>query len=185
MPPKKNKKAAEEPVVEAPVVEAKEEEMPELEEQADDAHTFNRNEKKCRKALMKVGMKQLAGITRVTLKKRDGLIFVIDDPEVLNIDASYAIFGELKLEDMNRQSQMEQAKKFAAQAPQAKAQAAKAVAPKDDGAPLNEDGLTPNHITMVMDHANCSRNAAIRVLRETNDDMVQAVIVYQDVESKD
>ena len=114
MPPKKNKKAAEEPVVEAPVVEAKEEEMPELEEQADDAHTFNRNEKKCRKALMKVGMKQLAGITRVTLKKRDGLIFVIDDPEVLNIDASYAIFGELKLEDMNRQSQMEQAKKFAA-----------------------------------------------------------------------
>ena len=57
-----------------------------------------------------------------------------------------------------------------AQAPQAKAQAAKAVAP------LNEDGLTPNHITMVMEHANCSRNAAIRVLRETNDDMVQAVM---------
>ena len=67
--------------------EAKEEEMPELEDQGgNDAHTFNRNEKKCRKALMKVGMKQLTGITRVTLKKRDGLIFVIDDPEVLNID---------------------------------------------------------------------------------------------------
>ena len=157
--------------------ENKEEEMPELEEQAAGEHQFNRNEKKCRKALMKVGMKQLTGITRVTLKKRDGLIFVIDDPEVLNIDASYAIFGELKLEDMNKQSQMEQAKKFAAQAPAAK-QAAKAAAidPKDDGEPLNEDGLTPNHITMVMDHANCSRNAAIRVLRETNDDMVQAVM---------
>ena len=87
--------------------ENKEEEMPELEEQAAGEHQFNRNEKKCRKALMKVGMKQLTGITRVTLKKRDGLIFVIDDPEVLNIDASYAIFGELKLEDMNKQSQME------------------------------------------------------------------------------
>merc|ERR1719253_448178 len=159
------------------VAETKEEEeMPELEEQAAGEHNFNRNEKKCRKALMKVGMKQLTGITRVTLKKRDGLIFVIDDPEVLNIDSSYAIFGELKLEDMNRQSQMEQAKKFAAQAPaQPKAKAAVADA-KDDGEPLNEDGLTPNHITMVMDHANCSRNAAIRVLRETNDDMVQAVM---------
>merc|ERR1712072_718770 len=102
--------------------------MPDLvgQEQAagEGPHQFNRNEKKCRKALQKVGMKTLNGITRVTLKKRDGLIFVIDDPEVLNIDNSYAIFGELKLEDMNRQSQMEQAKKFAAQAPVAK-QAAK------------------------------------------------------------
>ena len=150
--------------------------MPELENQeAGGDHNFNRNEKKCRKALVKVGMKALGGITRVTLKKRDGLIFVIDDPEVLNLDNSYAIFGELKLEDLNRQMQMEQAKKFAQQAPTAKAVDAKE-APADDGAPLPEDGLTPNHINMVMDHANCSRNAAIRVLRETNDDMVQAVM---------
>ena len=85
------------------MAEHKEEEMPNLENQpGEDAHSFNRNEKKCRKSLLKVGMKQLTGITRITLKKRDGLIFVIDDPEVLNLDASYAIFGELKLEDMNR-----------------------------------------------------------------------------------
>ena len=78
----------------------KNDEMPELEEQEGDE--MNRNEKKCRKALMKVGMKQMSGITRVTLKKRDGLIFVIDDPKVLNLDNSYAIFGELKLEDLNK-----------------------------------------------------------------------------------
>ena len=158
---------------------AAEEQMPELENQDGPAgeHNFNRNEKKCRKALVKVGMKALGGITRVTLKKRDGLIFVIDDPEVLNLDNSYAIFGELKLEDLNRQMQMEQAKKFAQQAPATKAvDATGAKAPEDDGEPLPEEGLTPNHITMVMDHANCSRNAAIRVLRETNDDMVQAVM---------
>merc|ERR1712178_552503 len=100
--------------------------MPDLEAQPGEGdQKFNRNEKKCRKALMKVGMKQLSGITRITLKKRDGLIFVIDDPEVLNLDASYAIFGELKLEDLNRQMQMEQAKKFAESAhskkPEAKA----------------------------------------------------------------
>merc|ERR1712086_492245 len=151
------------------------EEMPELENQEGESTDMNRNEKKCRKALLKVGMKALSGITRVTLKKRDGLIFVIDDPSVLNLDNSYAIFGELKLEDLNRQMQMEQAKKFAQQAPAAKTAAA-AVKPEDDGAPLPEEGLTANHITMVMDHANCSRNAAIRVLRETNDDMVQAVM---------
>lgn len=49
-------------------------------------------------------MKQVSGINRVTLKKRDGLIFVINDPEVLKNgtnDNSYAVFGELKLEDPN------------------------------------------------------------------------------------
>ena len=58
-----------------------EDDMPELENQEGDSKQFNRGEKKCRKALMKQGMKALSGITRVTLKKRDGLIFVIDDPE--------------------------------------------------------------------------------------------------------
>merc|ERR1719163_1882129 len=115
--------AQEEPKIED--ADEKEEDMPELENQAaeEGAHTFNRNEKKCRKALVKVGMKALSGITRVTLKKRDGLIFVIDDPEVLNLDNSYCIFGELKLEDLNKQMQMEQAKKFAQQQPAQKAAA--------------------------------------------------------------
>ena len=50
----------------------------------------------------------------------------------------------------------------------------------DDGAPLNEDGLTQNHIKMVMDHTSCTRNQAIKALRETNDDMVQAVMKLTD-----
>merc|ERR1711935_1051861 len=90
--------------VEEPKIE--DEEMPELETQDGGAPNLNRNEKKCRKALMKIGMKQIGGIQRITLKKRDGMIFVIDDPEVLSLDASYAIFGELKFEDQNRQMQM-------------------------------------------------------------------------------
>ena len=162
---------------EDPKDEDKEEDMPELENQPDGDNKFNRNEKKCRKALMKVGMKQMSGITRITLKKRDGLIFVIDDPEVLNLDNSYAIFGELKLEDLNRQMQMEQAKKFAQAQPTAKpAEVTGAKDDDDDGEPLSEEGLTPDHIKMVMEHGGCSRNKAIKVLRECNDDTVQAVM---------
>ena len=155
----------------------KDEEMPELESQPTDSENkFNRNEKKCRKALMKVGMKQMSGITRITLKKRDGLIFVIDDPEVLNLDNSYAIFGELKLEDLNRQMQMEQAKKFAQAQPSVKPAEIAGKADADDGEPLSEEGLTQDHIKMVMEHGGCSRNKAIKVLRECNDDTVQAVM---------
>jgi len=79
--------------------------MPDLENQTEESKKLNRGEKKCRKALLKLGMKQLTGITRVALKKRDGLIFVINDPEVLKSgtnENSYAIFGELKLEDPNQ-----------------------------------------------------------------------------------
>ena len=43
-------------------------------------------------------------------------------------------------------------------------------------APESEEGLTPNHIEMVMSHTKCTRNKAIRALRGTNDDMVTAII---------
>ena len=41
--------------------------------------------------------------------------------------------------------------------------------------PLPEDGLTPIHINMIMNHTNCSRNMAILSLRETNNDLILAI----------
>jgi nascent polypeptide-associated complex subunit alpha len=165
----------------------KHDDLPNLVDQDAEAEKkLNRGEKKCRKSLLKLGMKQLTGITRVTLKKRDGLIFVINDPEVLksgSTESSFAIFGELKLEDPNTRlaGAAGEAKKFAEKdtvksataAPTKKAEDKKV---EDDGAPLSEEGLTPNHIDMVMQHATCSRNAAIKALKEANDDMVAAVM---------
>jgi nascent polypeptide-associated complex subunit alpha len=159
--------------------------MPDLEAQTEEAKKLNRGEKKCRKSLLKMGMKQLTGITRVSLKKRDGLIFVINDPEVLKSgtnENSYAVFGELKLEDPNQRISNTEVKKFQKEASAAVAEGGAAQAKEedkaaeDDGAPLGEEGLTPNHIDMVMSHAHCTRNAAIKALRDSNDDMVSAVM---------
>jgi nascent polypeptide-associated complex subunit alpha len=132
-------------------------------------------------------MKQFAGVTRVTLKKRDGLIFVVNDPEVLRSDGdgkSFAVFGELKLEDPNTRLQQAEAKKFAeGQLAAAQAQAAaKATAPKKeeskatDEPALSEEGITPSHINDIMEHTGCTRNQAIKALRESNDDMINAVL---------
>jgi nascent polypeptide-associated complex subunit alpha len=126
----------------------------------------------------------MTGITRVSLKKRDGLIFVINDPEVLKSgtnENSYAIFGELRLEDPNSRLTQTEAKKFTeakptTEAPKAQESKEEDKAAADDSVPLSEEGLTPHHIDMVMQHANCSRNTAITVLRESNDDMVTAVM---------
>ena len=157
-----------------------EEEMPELEE---NDKTTTRGEKKCRKALIKVGMKPFPGVTRVTLRKRDGLIFFVNDPEVLRSDddgKSYAIFGELKLEDQNARMQQAEAKKFAenqlAAAKNNTGASPITAAKADDSAPMSEEGVTAGHIDMVMEHTQCSRNEAIAALRETSDDMIQAVM---------
>lgn len=125
----------------------------------------------------------MTGITRVTLRKRDGLIFVINDPEVLKSGSnenSFAIFGELKLEDPNQRLAQSQAQKFAEKdtAAATKAAGAKEEDKKeeDDTEPLSEEGLDAEHINMIMQHASCSRNKAIRTLRENNNDMVAAIM---------
>ena len=154
---------------------------------AEDGPKLNRGEKKCRKALTKLGMKQFPGITRVTIKKRDGFIFMINNPEVLisgDNGNQFVCFGELKYDDPNQRMAQAEAAKMAQQ--QAAAQAAAATAPSagaiankpaaSDEAAEDESGITPNHINMVMEHTSCSRNEAIRALRESNDDMINAVM---------
>eukprot|EP00997_Jenningsia_sp_PLL12_P007758 NODE_4436_length_662_cov_49.773246_g3788_i0.p2 GENE.NODE_4436_length_662_cov_49.773246_g3788_i0~~NODE_4436_length_662_cov_49.773246_g3788_i0.p2 ORF type:complete len:179 (+),score=48.85 NODE_4436_length_662_cov_49.773246_g3788_i0:49-585(+) len=159
--------------------EKKDEEVPALENQDEESKKFNRGEKKCRKALLKLGMKQLTGVDRVTLKKREGLVFVISDPEVLHgEDNSFAIFGELKLDDPNQKLLANAAaglNKKPAEAV-AKADEKKDEAEEDDSQPLSEDGLTASNIDMVMQHTGCTRNKAIKALKKSNDDMVNAIM---------
>ena len=153
-----------------------------------DGPKLNRGEKKARKALTKLGMKPFPGITRVTIKKRDGFIFMINDPEVLisgDNGNQFVCFGELKYDDpTQRFAQAEASRMAAEQAARAAGQgAAAAGAPKenkktaDSNEPAeSEEGLTPSHISMVQEHTSCTRNEAIRALRETNDDMINAVM---------
>ena len=146
---------------------------------------------------MKLGMKQFAGITRVTLRKRDGYIFVINEPEVLKSAEggnSFVCFGEIKVDDPQQRLQQHEAKKFAeSQVAAAGAATAEADTGKveekpakkgkkgkkkeeDEGEAANEEGITPGHINMVMEHTGCTRNEAIGALRESGDDMINAVM---------
>ena len=94
------------------------------------------------------------------LRKRDGLIFVINDPEVLKSgtsDSSYAVFGELKLEDPNQNMVRDQVKNFQKDDKPAEAKAddkkeddKKEEVDDSNEEPLPEEGLTADHIDMVM-----------------------------------
>ena len=179
-----------------------EEAMPGLESQPKLDKKLKKAEKKCIKALNKLGLKPQSGITRVTLKRRDGLVFVISAPEVYKSptsENSFVVVGELKMDEPRindiRNKVPRPTGETATAAPttdaptevkteskeEEKVPAAKVEETTDEGdnEPLSEEGLTPMHIDMVMQNASCTRNQAIKALRETNNDMVNAIMLIQ------
>ena len=176
-----------------------EEKMPELENQPREDKKVSKNEKKCKKALAKIGLKGQSGITRVTLKRRDGIIFVISNPEVFispTSENSFVVLGELKMDEpkfdnlptnLPQPTAKSAEKKETTKTSGGKVEEDKAEAhthsdscthPQDEASdePLDEEGLTPMHIDMVMQNANCTRAQAVKALRVTNNDMVNAIM---------
>ena len=59
----------------------------------------SRSEKKARKAMSKLGLKAVSGVSRVTIRKSKNILFVINKPDVYKSPASdtYIVFGEAKV----------------------------------------------------------------------------------------
>jgi len=59
----------------------------------------SRSEKKARKAMSKLGLKSVPGVSRVTIRKSKNILFVINRPDVYKSPASdtYIVFGEAKV----------------------------------------------------------------------------------------
>jgi len=152
----------------------------------------SRSERKARKALLGLGLKKVPGITRVTLRRPKNFLFVIASPDVFKSQNSdtYIVFGEAKMEDMNAQAQLGAAQQLAASG----AGSATTVedpragkggdndddvpeleTPEDDG-PVDETGVDPKDIELVMKQVNCSRAKAVRVLKESGGDLINAIM---------
>ncbi|KAH9609464.1 hypothetical protein KSS87_001456 [Heliosperma pusillum] len=143
----------------------------------------SRSEKKSRKAMLKLGMKPITGVSRVTVKKSKNILFVISKPDVFKSPTSdtYVIFGEAKIEDLSSQLQTQAAEQF--KAPDLSSLNSKpetsAVA-NDDEANDDEDedptGVEPKDIDLVMTQAGVSKGKAIRALKASNGDIVTAIM---------
>jgi nascent polypeptide-associated complex subunit alpha len=144
----------------------------------------SRSEKKARKAMSKLGLKPVAGITRVTMRKSKNIIFVISKPDVYKSPTSdtYIVFGEAKVEDLSQQAQMAAADKFKlnqASAQQSVAAAKKAPASaveEEDDEPVDATGVEEKDIEIVRSQANVSRNKAIKALKNNNNDIINAIM---------
>ncbi|KAJ5438979.1 uncharacterized protein N7458_009977 [Penicillium daleae] len=158
----------------------------------------SRNEKKARKAIAKLGLKHVPGITRVTLRRPKNILFVVNQPEVYRSPSSntWIIFGEAKIEDLNAQAQASAAQQLAAaeaagehaghdhdhdhdhdhgkgKAPETEA---KKEEEEDDGEEVDEAGLEAKDIELVMAQASVSRKKAVKALRENDNDIVNSIM---------
>ena len=64
---------------------------------------LNKNEKKARELIGKLGLKQIPGIIRVTFRKKDNQIYAIEKPEVFrSAGGNYIVFGEAKVDNFTQ-----------------------------------------------------------------------------------
>ncbi|KAI0886132.1 nascent polypeptide-associated complex, alpha subunit [Annulohypoxylon truncatum] len=157
------------------------------------AVVHSRNEKKARKAIEKLHLTRVTGITRVTLRRPKNILFVINNPEVYKSPNSntYIVFGEAKIEDLNSAAQQAAAQSLAAPGgdhdhaghDHSHGEPSKAVEgaedkkdDDDDDEEVDAEGLEDKDIELVMTQANVKRNKAIKALKENDNDIVNSIM---------
>ncbi|KNZ61666.1 uncharacterized protein VP01_1372g3 [Puccinia sorghi] len=164
----------------------------------------SRGERKARKALAKLGLKKVPGISRVTMRRSKAQhFFVIANAEVYKSPHSncYIVFGEARTEDAaaglgnltggGQQNQggvgaagggfqPEMMMSTAAAGKQAANKQKKDQAQQQDddenAEPEDATGIDAADIETVMGQVKCSRNRAIRALRSNDGDLINAII---------
>jgi nascent polypeptide-associated complex subunit alpha len=135
----------------------------------------SRSEKKSRKAILKLGLKPVPNVSRVTIKKSKNILFVVAKPDVYKHPNSdtHVIFGEAKIEDLSAAAQAA-AQQFSAEMPSVEAPKAK-IEEEDEGE-VDETGVEPKDIELVMTQAGVSRGKAVNALKSNDGDIVSAIM---------
>ncbi|XP_020268950.1 nascent polypeptide-associated complex subunit alpha-like protein 1 [Asparagus officinalis] len=138
----------------------------------------SRSEKKSRKAMLKLGMKPITGVSRVTVKKSKNILFVISKPDVFKSPNSdtYVIFGEAKIEDLSSQLQTQAAEQFKAPDLSHVVSKPETSAAAQDDEEVDETGVEPKDIELVMTQAGVSRAKAVKSLKAADGDIVSAIM---------
>uniref|UniRef100_A0A7N0TC73 NAC-A/B domain-containing protein n=1 Tax=Kalanchoe fedtschenkoi TaxID=63787 RepID=A0A7N0TC73_KALFE len=139
----------------------------------------SRSEKKSRKAMLKLGMKPVTGVSRVTIKRTKNVLFFISKPDVFKSPNSetYIIFGEAKIEDLSSQLQTQAAQQFrmpdlGSVMAKPDASAATGEAPEE----IDETGVEPRDVELVMTQAGVSKAKAVKALKNHDGDIVSAIM---------
>ncbi|KAK8340883.1 hypothetical protein V6Z11_A08G129900 [Gossypium hirsutum] len=144
----------------------------------------SRSEKKSRKAMLKLGMKPVTDVSRVTIKRTKNILFFISKPDVFKSPNSetYVIFGEAKIEDLSSQLQTQAAQQFrmpdlaSVMAKSDTSAAAAGTAADEEEEEIDETGVEQRDIDLVMTQAGVSRSKAVKALKAHKGDIVSAIM---------
>ncbi|KAJ6796273.1 nascent polypeptide-associated complex subunit alpha-like protein 1 [Iris pallida] len=138
----------------------------------------SRSEKKSRKAMLKLGIKPVTSVSRVTVKKSKNILFVISKPDVFKSQNSdtYVIFGEAKIEDLSSQLQTQAVEQFNAPDLSHIISKSETLAMAQDDEDVDDTGVEPKDIELVMTQAGVSRSMAIKTLKFADGDIVSAIM---------
>ena len=142
----------------------------------------NRGEKKCKKAMTKLGLKPVPGITRVTMKRAKNMLFIVETPEVLkspNADI-YVVLGAAKFEDLSQMPAGADLSNLKAELPKKDESKIETIKEEnEEGDDEDETGLNPEDIKNVMEHTKSTKAQAIKALRSAGGDTVEAILQLQ------
>lgn len=133
--------------------------------------------------MLKLGMKPVTGVSRVTIKRTKNILFFISKPDVFKSPHSetYVIFGEAKIEDLSSQLQTQAAQQFripdmGSLMGKPDPSAAAAAQAEEEEEEVDETGVEARDIDLVMTQASVSRPKAVRALKTHNGDIVSAIM---------
>jgi nascent polypeptide-associated complex subunit alpha len=144
----------------------------------------SRGEKKNRKMIIKLGLKPVAGVERVTMKKSKNIMFVVAKPDVYHTpgSTSYIVFGEAKIEDLAaraaeeaRQSSRQQGGGQRQSVPTPQPNIPRSSAPSNEE-PVDESGVSSADIELVTSQSGCTRAQAVTALKDNDNDIVNAIM---------
>jgi nascent polypeptide-associated complex subunit alpha len=103
---------------------------------------------------------------------------VVSKPDVFKSPTSetYVIFGEAKIEDLSSQLQAQAAQQFRMQDLSKVMAKQDAAAPTDEEEEVDEAGIEPRDIDLVMTQASVTRAKAVKALKAHDGDIVSAIM---------
>lgn len=106
------------------------------------------------------------------------ILFVISKPDVFKSPTSdtYVIFGEAKIEDLSSQLQTQAAEQFKAPDLSHVISKPETSAIAQDDEDVDETGVEPKDIELVMTQAGVSRSKAVKALKAADGDIVSAIM---------
>ena len=125
--------------------------------------------------MKKFQLNQFKGATRVVIKTTKGFTMYIDNPTIMvseKNDDSFVVFGEIKYanlgNDIKKMKTQVKSKVNEIKEEQEEEE-------EDESVVLDKGDLDENDINELISYSGCTRNKAIRLLKKSNGDLVEAL----------